>query len=86
MSLAQASKKAEETKILVNTNLKKFSECSNWAVVLKEIPIETSTETVHAALSEFGLIKSIKMQLVRLWQKVVVEFEQINHADLVVAK
>ncbi|KAG9298409.1 hypothetical protein G9A89_000408 [Geosiphon pyriformis] len=56
------------------------------AVVLKKIPIGTLTKAVHTVLSEFGLIKSIKMQLVGLWQKAVVEFEQINHADLVVAK
>ncbi|KAG9298384.1 hypothetical protein G9A89_005244 [Geosiphon pyriformis] len=86
LSLVQTSKKAEEAKILVNTNLKKSSEHLDQAVVLKEIPIRTSTKTVHAVLSEFGIIKSIKMQLVGLWQKAVVEFEQVDHADLVTAK
>ncbi|KAG9294842.1 hypothetical protein G9A89_008534 [Geosiphon pyriformis] len=56
------------------------------AVVIKEIPIETLTEAVHAALSEFGIIKSIKMQLVGLWQKALVEFEQLDHADLIAAE
>ncbi|KAG9291065.1 hypothetical protein G9A89_012937 [Geosiphon pyriformis] len=83
LSLVQAFKKAEEAKIIVNSNLKKSSGCSDWAVVLKKISICTSTEAVHAALSEFGIIKSIKMQLVGLWQKAVVEFEQVKHADLV---
>ncbi|KAG9284124.1 hypothetical protein G9A89_022898 [Geosiphon pyriformis] len=86
LSLVQTSKKAEEAKILVNTDLKKSFGHSNRAVVLKEIPIETSTEAVHTALSKFRLIKLIKIQLVGVWQKAVVEFKQINHADLVVAK
>ncbi|KAG9295343.1 hypothetical protein G9A89_013372 [Geosiphon pyriformis] len=72
LSLMQALKKIKEAKIL--------------ALVLKKIPIGMSTEAVCTALFEFGLIKSIKMQLVELWQKAVVEFEQINHADLVIAK
>ncbi|KAG9302309.1 hypothetical protein G9A89_008800 [Geosiphon pyriformis] len=46
LSLVQASKKAGEAKILVNTNLKKSSGCLNWAVVLKKILIRTSTKTV----------------------------------------
>ncbi|KAG9288974.1 hypothetical protein G9A89_015523 [Geosiphon pyriformis] len=75
--------RAKETQIMVNSNLKKSSECSDWAVVLKEIPIGTSTEAVRTALSKFGIIKSIKMQLIELWQKAVVKFEQIKHADLI---
>ncbi|KAG9297255.1 hypothetical protein G9A89_001524, partial [Geosiphon pyriformis] len=86
LSLAQASKKAEKAKILVNTNLKKSSEHSNRTVVLKEILIRTSTEAVRAVLSKFKLIKSIKMQLVGLWQKVVVEFKQVDYANLIAAK
>ncbi|KAG9299238.1 hypothetical protein G9A89_013886 [Geosiphon pyriformis] len=70
-SLVQASKKTEKMKILVNTDLKKSSEHSDWAVILKKIPVGTSTEAVHAALSEFGVMVSIKIQLVGLWQKAV---------------
>ncbi|KAG9290064.1 hypothetical protein G9A89_010370 [Geosiphon pyriformis] len=73
LSLTQASKKAKDTKILVNTDLKKFSGCSDRAVVVKEIPVKTSAEAVHTMLSEFEIIKLIKMQLV-------------NYADLVTAK
>ncbi|KAG9288070.1 hypothetical protein G9A89_017665 [Geosiphon pyriformis] len=72
-SLAQASKKAEDVKILVNTDLKKFFGCSDRAVVVKKIPVRTSAEIVHATMSEFGIIKLIKMQL-------------INYADLVATK
>ncbi|KAG9290295.1 hypothetical protein G9A89_022271 [Geosiphon pyriformis] len=60
LSLVQGSKKTKEAKIL--------------AVMLKEILI--GTEAVHAVLAKFRLIKLIKMQLVGLWQKVVVEFKQ----------
>ncbi|KAG9305928.1 hypothetical protein G9A89_016581 [Geosiphon pyriformis] len=63
LSLAQTSKKAEEAKILVNSNLKKLSGHSDWAVVLKKIPVETSTEAVHTVLFSFGVVVSIKMQL-----------------------
>ncbi|KAG9291303.1 hypothetical protein G9A89_021805 [Geosiphon pyriformis] len=56
------------------------------AVVIKEIPIGTLAEAVRAALFEFGVIKAIKMQLIRLWQKTVMEFEQLDQADLVAAE
>ncbi|KAG9292230.1 hypothetical protein G9A89_023950 [Geosiphon pyriformis] len=61
---------ANEGGVVVNTDLKHSGyNHMNWAIVLKEIPVRTSIKTVHAAVSEFGIIKSIKMQLVGLWQK-----------------
>ncbi|KAG9305170.1 hypothetical protein G9A89_010678 [Geosiphon pyriformis] len=86
LSLIKATDKAASAKILVNTDLKKSSGQSDRAVVIKEIPIRTLAEAVHAALSEFGVIKAIKMQLIGLWQKAVVEFEQSDQADLVAAE
>ncbi|KAG9283983.1 hypothetical protein G9A89_005490 [Geosiphon pyriformis] len=77
---------ANNAKILVNTNLKKPIGHSDRAVVVKEIPVGTSVETVHTVLSEFGSVVSIKMQLVGLWQKAVVEFAQLDQADLVAAR
>ncbi|KAG9306292.1 hypothetical protein G9A89_018175 [Geosiphon pyriformis] len=77
-SLIKAIDKAASVKILVNTNLKKSSRWSDQAVVIKKIPIETSAEAVHVALSEFGVFKAIKIQLIGLWQKAV--------ADLVAAE
>ncbi|KAG9295837.1 hypothetical protein G9A89_009066 [Geosiphon pyriformis] len=82
LSLAQTSKKTEDIKILVNTDLKKPSECSDQAVMVKKIPVGTLAEAVHAALSEFGFVVLIKIQLVGLWQKTVVEFTQSDQADL----
>ncbi|KAG9306136.1 hypothetical protein G9A89_016040 [Geosiphon pyriformis] len=35
----------------------------DWTIVMKKIPVGTSVEAVHATMSEFGLIKLIKMQL-----------------------
>ncbi|KAG9296199.1 hypothetical protein G9A89_014791 [Geosiphon pyriformis] len=82
-SLMKAINKTASVKILVNTDLKKSSGQSDWAVVIKEISIGTLAETVRTALFEFGVIRVIKMQLIGLWQKVVMEFEQSNQADLV---
>ncbi|KAG9305250.1 hypothetical protein G9A89_001512 [Geosiphon pyriformis] len=51
LSLVQTSKKAEEVKILVNTDLRKSTRHSDWAVVLKKIPVRTSVEAIdHADL------------------------------------
>ncbi|KAG9293200.1 hypothetical protein G9A89_010537 [Geosiphon pyriformis] len=86
LSLMKATKKATGAKIMVNTNLKKSNGYFNQTVVLKKIPIDTFIEAVHAVLSKFGIIKSIKIQLVGLWQKAVVEFEQVDYTDLVIAE
>ncbi|KAG9305244.1 hypothetical protein G9A89_001506 [Geosiphon pyriformis] len=72
LSLAQAFKKAEDAKIL--------------AVVVKKISIGTLAEAVCAVLSDYRIIKTIKIQLVRLWQKSVVEFEQSDYANLATVK
>ncbi|KAG9300881.1 hypothetical protein G9A89_015337 [Geosiphon pyriformis] len=85
-NLAQITNLAKTENISINTNLKKSAECSDQIVIVKKIPIGILAEPVHTALYEFGQIKSINMQLIGLWQKTVVEFEQLNHANLVVAK
>ncbi|KAG9305136.1 hypothetical protein G9A89_002593 [Geosiphon pyriformis] len=84
-SLAQAMEKTRAVDILVNTDLKKSNIYLDWAVVVKKIPVGTSAEAVHATLSEFGIIKLIKI-LVELWQKAVMEFEQLDYANLVAVK
>ncbi|KAG9292474.1 hypothetical protein G9A89_001547 [Geosiphon pyriformis] len=84
-SLAQATEKTRAVDILVNTNLKKSTGHLDQAVVLKKVPVGTSAETVCIALFKFGTIKSIKMHLVGLWQKAIVEFGEINQTDLVAA-
>ncbi|KAG9295877.1 hypothetical protein G9A89_006616 [Geosiphon pyriformis] len=41
---------------------------------------------VHAAVTEFGIIKLIKMQLVGLWQKAIIELENQDQADFLASK
>ncbi|KAG9304673.1 hypothetical protein G9A89_021453 [Geosiphon pyriformis] len=55
---------ANDHSVMVNTNLKcPVNNCTNRAIVLKKIPVGTSLETVRTTVAEFGIIKSIKMQL-----------------------
>ncbi|KAG9299499.1 hypothetical protein G9A89_020670 [Geosiphon pyriformis] len=64
-SLAQAIEKAKAVNILVNADLKKSIGYLNRAVVVKKIPVKTLAKAMSAALSEFGSVVSIKMQLHR---------------------
>ncbi|KAG9287828.1 hypothetical protein G9A89_017423 [Geosiphon pyriformis] len=69
-AMMAAKKLANNHGVMVNTDLKHpLNNHMDQAIVIKEIPVGTSVEAVCAAVSEFGLIKSIKMQLVGLWQK-----------------
>ncbi|KAG9303107.1 hypothetical protein G9A89_005065 [Geosiphon pyriformis] len=86
LDLIKATEKTISTKIIVNTNLKKSIGHSDQAVVLKKIPVGTPTEAVHAAVAEFGVVKSIKIQLLGLWQKAIIKFEEQNQTDLLVTK
>ncbi|KAG9301946.1 hypothetical protein G9A89_020990 [Geosiphon pyriformis] len=82
-----AAQLANDCSVVVNTDLKHpINNHTNRAIVLKEIPVGTSIEAVRAAISEFGLIKSIKMQLVGLWQKAIIKLEDQIQADLLAAK
>ncbi|KAG9297352.1 hypothetical protein G9A89_005636 [Geosiphon pyriformis] len=45
-----------------------------------------TNKMIVAALAEFGKIKSIKIQLIRLWQKAMVEFAEIGQAVQLAAK
>ncbi|KAG9284684.1 hypothetical protein G9A89_003644 [Geosiphon pyriformis] len=86
-TMMAAAQLANNCGVVVNTNLKHpINNHMNWAIMLKKIPVETSIEEVHAAISEFGCIKSIKMQLVGLWQKAIIELEDQIQADLLAAK
>ncbi|KAG9296441.1 hypothetical protein G9A89_015033 [Geosiphon pyriformis] len=60
--------------------------CSDRAIVIKKIPMNTPKERIVAAISEFGKIKSIKIQLIGLWQKAIVEFAELEQAVSLVAK
>ncbi|KAG9289029.1 hypothetical protein G9A89_015578 [Geosiphon pyriformis] len=71
-----AAKLANDCGVMVNTDLKcPSNNYTNRAIVLKKIPVETFVEAVCVAVSKFGVIKMIKMQLVGLWQKAIVKLE-----------
>ncbi|KAG9297749.1 hypothetical protein G9A89_011264 [Geosiphon pyriformis] len=56
------------------------------AIVIKEIPMDTPKEMIIAAVSKFEKIKSIKIQLIGLWQKAVMEFTKLEQAVSLAAK
>ncbi|KAG9302712.1 hypothetical protein G9A89_005186 [Geosiphon pyriformis] len=91
LSLMKAIKLTTNAKILVNTNLKKSSGHSDQAVMVKEIPVETLVEAVCTVFSEFGLIKSVKMQLIvhSYWERccscVIVCFGSAESLDAVMS-
>ncbi|KAG9299839.1 hypothetical protein G9A89_003383 [Geosiphon pyriformis] len=51
------------------------------AVVIKKILIDTPKKMIIAAVSKFGDIKSIKVQLIGMWQKVVVKFVDLDQTE-----
>ncbi|KAG9291253.1 hypothetical protein G9A89_021755 [Geosiphon pyriformis] len=71
-SMNMATSLAREKGISVNTNLKKQSIHSDWAVIIKEIPMDTPKEIIITAVSEFGDIKSIRT---------IVEFASSDQAE-----
>ncbi|KAG9307235.1 hypothetical protein G9A89_017063 [Geosiphon pyriformis] len=81
-SLEKAASLAKENNIIVNSNLKKQGIHSNRTIVIKKIPMNTPKEMIIAAVSEYSQIVSIKVQLIGLWQKAVVEFAKSSQADL----
>ncbi|KAG9307326.1 hypothetical protein G9A89_017154 [Geosiphon pyriformis] len=81
-SLNKARKMAINKKIIVNDGLKKINNCSDQEIIIKEIPIDLLKSMIEAVFSKFGKIISIKMQLIGLWQKALVEFESTETACL----
>ncbi|KAG9300291.1 hypothetical protein G9A89_011364 [Geosiphon pyriformis] len=85
-SLIKARKMAIGEKILVNDNLKKINSHSDREVIVKEISVDLPKSAVDSAFSKFGKIVSIKIQLIGLWQKALVEFELSEVASLIASK
>ncbi|KAG9303427.1 hypothetical protein G9A89_013753 [Geosiphon pyriformis] len=77
-SFGGAALLASEKEININSDLKKQEVCSDWAIVIKEILMNMPKKMIITAVSEFGDIKSIKIQLIRLWQKAIVEFAELE--------
>ncbi|KAG9300290.1 hypothetical protein G9A89_011363 [Geosiphon pyriformis] len=85
-SLIKTTLLARKEGIIVNSNLKKQEIHSNWAVVIKKISMNTPKNIIIAALTEFGEIKSIKIQLIELWQKAVMEFAELDQVKQLATK
>ncbi|KAG9287360.1 hypothetical protein G9A89_023732 [Geosiphon pyriformis] len=85
-SIEKAILLAKEKEIVINTDLKRQEIHSDWAVVIKKILINMPKNMIVAALAEFGKIKSIKIQLIELWQKAVVEFAELDQTEQLAAK
>ncbi|KAG9294427.1 hypothetical protein G9A89_001932 [Geosiphon pyriformis] len=85
-SMKKAASLAGENRIIVNTDLKRQGVRSDQAVVIKKIPMDMPKEMIITTVSEYGQIVSIKVQLIGLWQKAVVEFAESSQADLLASK
>ncbi|KAG9305292.1 hypothetical protein G9A89_007787 [Geosiphon pyriformis] len=85
-SLIKAREMAVHEKIVVNSNLKKTNIHSNWEVIVKEIPVDLPKLAMESVFSKFDKIVSIRMQLIGLWQKALIEFESSEVAGLVTSK
>ncbi|KAG9300521.1 hypothetical protein G9A89_002399 [Geosiphon pyriformis] len=86
ISLNKARKMVIGEKILVNDDLRKVNSCSDREVIVKEIPVDLPKLAIETVFSRFGKIVSIKVQLIGLWQKALVEYESSEIADLVAAR
>ncbi|KAG9301354.1 hypothetical protein G9A89_018026 [Geosiphon pyriformis] len=85
-SLIKAREMAISEKFLVNDDLRKVNNHSDRGVIIKEIPVDLPKSAIEAVFSKFGKIISIKVQLIGLWQKALVEYESSEIADLVMAR
>ncbi|KAG9297173.1 hypothetical protein G9A89_019454 [Geosiphon pyriformis] len=73
-SMERAVSLARKKGIIINSNLKRQGIRSDQAIVIKKIPMDTPKNMIITAVAEFGEIKLIRVQLIGLWQKTVVEF------------
>ncbi|KAG9299531.1 hypothetical protein G9A89_020702 [Geosiphon pyriformis] len=80
-SIEIATLLTREKGINVNSNLKKQGMRSDWAVMIKKILMDMPKDMIITAVTKFGEIKSIKIQLIGMWQKAIVEFAESSQAD-----
>ncbi|KAG9285999.1 hypothetical protein G9A89_022675 [Geosiphon pyriformis] len=85
-SIKKATSLAKDNNIIVNNVLKRQEVHSDQAVVIKKIPMDTPKEIIVTAVSEFGEIKSIKIQLIGLWQKAMVKFTELEQTSFLIGK
>ncbi|KAG9302589.1 hypothetical protein G9A89_007293 [Geosiphon pyriformis] len=82
LSLKRARKLAIHEKFVANNDVRHVNKISDQVIVVKKIPVDLPKSVVESVFSKFGKIVSIKMQLIGLWQKALVEFELSEIADL----
>ncbi|KAG9299245.1 hypothetical protein G9A89_013893 [Geosiphon pyriformis] len=80
LSMRKAALLAKKEGIIINNDVRKQGLRSDWAVVIKKILMNTLKDIIVTAVAKFGEIKSIKIQLISLWQKAVVEFANSDQA------
>ncbi|KAG9291657.1 hypothetical protein G9A89_022076 [Geosiphon pyriformis] len=85
-SFAMAKQLAVSKNLVINADLKKIGIHSDQEIVIKEIPVNLPKSVIESALVKYEKIFSIKIQLIGLWQKALVEFKSFQVADLVVSK
>ncbi|KAG9285362.1 hypothetical protein G9A89_010837 [Geosiphon pyriformis] len=71
-SMIKAASLAREKRIVIN--------------MIKKFFMNTPKDMIITAVSEFGEIKSITIQLIGMWQKTVIEFVELNQTNLIVSK
>ncbi|KAG9298780.1 hypothetical protein G9A89_012848 [Geosiphon pyriformis] len=76
LSLKKAKELAIREKIVMNNDVRQVNKCTNWEVIVKEIPVNLPKLAVESVFSKFGKIIS----------KALVEFKSANVASLVVFK
>ncbi|KAG9300167.1 hypothetical protein G9A89_010577 [Geosiphon pyriformis] len=86
LSLIKAKELVVSEKILVNIDVRKPNIHSNWEVIVKEIPMDLFKLAIESVFSKFGHVILIRIQLIGLWQKALMEFESLNVASLVASK
>ncbi|KAG9306573.1 hypothetical protein G9A89_004770 [Geosiphon pyriformis] len=69
---------AKKNKIIANIDVKKQEMHSDQTVIIKKNFIDTPKEIIITAVSKFGIIKLIKIQLIEIWQKTVIEFAKLD--------
>ncbi|KAG9292210.1 hypothetical protein G9A89_023930 [Geosiphon pyriformis] len=86
LSLKKAKELAIREKIVVNDDIKQVNKCMNQEVIVKKIPVNFLKSAIESVFSKFGEVVSVRMQLIGLWQKALVEFKSIDVASLVASK
>ncbi|KAG9299725.1 hypothetical protein G9A89_013085 [Geosiphon pyriformis] len=86
LSLKKAREMVISEKIFVNDDVRKVNSRLDWEVIIKKILVDLPRSAIEAVFSKFGRIVSIKLQLIGLWQKALIEYESSKMADLVTAQ